>query len=137
MRDRALVIEEFAVDGPALIALPNGSSDQSRSQFGDRLAQGEGALALVNDIAESFIRRRSLVGGGSGGPEPALIDTPAMGSQGVQILRRQLDSPAGPQKGTRPPGGRQAEDSLARFKDFLYSVLLGHLGIGGLVSVSL
>ena len=63
MRDRPEVVEELAVDGPALIAVPDGRADQSRPLGGHGVAQGEGALALVDDVAEAFVRRGALVGG--------------------------------------------------------------------------
>src|SRR5581483_3231469 len=73
--DGAEVVEELAVDGPALVALPDRRPDQLDPFGRDGVAQREGALAVHDDVAEALVRRRPFVGRRRGGREPALVDT--------------------------------------------------------------
>src|SRR5262249_36153194 len=103
VRDRPEVVEKLAVNGPALVALPDGRADQAFPLHLDGVAQREGALALVNDVAESFIKRSALVGGRCRRGEPALVDAATMRSQGVDILRSELDAAPRHQEPARHP----------------------------------
>jgi len=67
----------------------------------------------VNDIAEALILGRAFIGGRRGGGEPALVDAAAVGAERIDVLRRQLDAPAGHQEGARHPGGGQPQQSFA------------------------
>ena len=56
--------------------------------------EGE-ALAGVDDVAEAFVGRAVVVGGGRGGAEPALVDAAAVEAEGVEIVRVELEALAG------------------------------------------
>ena len=69
------------------------------------------ALAAGHDVAQAFVRRAVVVGGGSGGGEPALVDAAAVQAEGVKIVGMQFEAFAGLEEGARHPAGRQAQQA--------------------------
>src|SRR5262249_29624079 len=63
VRDRAQVVEKLTVNGPALILVPDRRTYQARAVQADGVLEGEGLLAVINDVAEAFVFRSALVGG--------------------------------------------------------------------------
>ena len=90
-----------------------GCADQLGAVGLDGVLEGELA-AFVDDVAQPLVGRRPFVGGGGGRGEPALVDPASVGAQGVEILGRQLEPPAGHQEGSRDPGRGQPQDTFAR-----------------------
>ncbi len=88
VRDRAHVVEELRVDRPLLVLAPDGVADDVAAQFRHGVCERE-ALAGMNDVAEPFIGRAVVVGGGRGRGEPALVDAAAVQAEGVEIVRVQ------------------------------------------------
>src|SRR5262249_6591822 len=84
--DGTEIVEEFAVDRPALVALPNLRTDQPGSFRRHGVTQREGSCSFVDDVAQPFIGRRTLIRRRCRGGEPALVDTASVGSQSVNIL---------------------------------------------------
>ena len=113
MRNRSEIIEELAVDRPTFEALPDILADQARAFLGHGIAQRERPLAFDDDIAQALVRRGAFVRRGRGRGEPAFVDAAALGAERVEILRSQLDAPAGHEEGTRHPGGRQPQNPFA------------------------
>src|SRR5262249_475672 len=108
VRDGAEVVEELAVDRPPFVLLPDRRPDEALALGLDGVGKGEGALAALDDVTEPLVLLTVLVGGGGGGSEPALVDAAAVGAEVIDVLRRQLQPPAGHQEGARHPGGGEA-----------------------------
>ena len=71
-------------------------------------------LAVEFDVAQAFVLRgERAVGGFGGGGEPALVDAAAMRAERVQIARIELQPPAGHQKRSGHPAGRQSDNARA------------------------
>src|ERR1700677_1192038 len=84
MHYRAGVVEELAVDRPAMVGVPHGFADHTWPLCIDGLFECE-ELALRNDIAEPFIGRPVVVHGRRCGSKPAFVDSSAMCAKGIQI----------------------------------------------------
>src|SRR5205823_3108231 len=80
--DRTHVVEEFGIDRPFLVFVPDFAADKSCAAFGNGLLQRK-ALLAGNDIAQPFVRRAIFVGGRGGRSKPALIDAAAVQSESV------------------------------------------------------
>ena len=62
-----------------------------------------------DDVAETFVGRAVFVGGRRGGAEPAFVNTAAVQTKSVKIIRMQLQPLAGLQKRARHPARREAQ----------------------------
>ena len=107
--DRPEVVEELAVDRPALVGVPQAAADHLGAEELDRLFEGE-PVAVVDDVAESLVGRCPFVGRGGRRGEPALVDPAAVGAQGIEVLARQLEPAARHQERPRHPGRGQPQD---------------------------
>ena len=113
--DGAHVVEKLAVDGPFLVLRPDRLADDLGAVGVDGVLEGE-FVPFMDDVAQTFVRRGVLVGRGGRGAEPALVDAASVGAEGVEVLAGELEAGAGHQKGTRDPGGREAEYPFAGFE---------------------
>ena len=136
VRDRPHVVEEFGIDGPAVVFLVHRFADQARAGFGDGVAEQE-VLAFEGAEGEPFVPDAAFVGGFGRAGEPALVDAAAVGPVGIEVAREELDAAAGMQEGARHPGGREAQEAAAfvegAVEDFgdaigLHDVRLNHGG---------
>ncbi len=89
----AEVVEELRVDRPALVLRPDRLAHDALALGLHGLAQGE-ATASVHDVGEPLVFAAVLVGGLGRGPEPPLVDAPAVGAQRVVVVRMQLQAAA-------------------------------------------
>ena len=92
------VVEELRVDRPLAVLVVDGRPDQLGAVGSDGVAQGELAAVGLDDVAEPLVVGSPLVGGNGTGGEPALVDAPSVGSQGVEVLPGQLHPGAGHQE---------------------------------------
>ena len=85
------------------------------------------ALAVDGDVAESLVLRRSgsVVGIGRRG-EPALVDAAAVGAEGVEIARVQLQPASGHQKRSGNPAGRQPDKPVTGGEGVFDQLCIGH-----------
>ena len=112
VRDRAHVVEELRVDGPAAILVEHRLADEPGAGLGHGVAEQE-SLALEDGVAQPLVGRAVVVGRLGRAGEPAFVDAAAMGSQSVPVGRSQLDPLAGMEKTPRHPVGRQPQDAFA------------------------
>ena len=112
VRNRAHVVEEFRIHGPALVAIEHRLADQPRPGFGHGVAEHE-SLAFEEHIAQPFVGRAIFVGRFGGAGEPTLVDAAAMGAEGIPIVGMQLDPFAGMQEAAGNPSGREPQQALA------------------------
>ena len=64
VRDRPQVVEELAVDRPALVLLPDGLADQRCPFELDGVLEREDALAAVDDVAQPLVSSRFSLAAG-------------------------------------------------------------------------
>ena len=121
--DRPHVVEELAVDRPALVLRPDRRADEALALDLDGLAEGEGALALVYDVTQPLVGGGVFVGGHRRRAEPALVDPPALRAEGVVVLRPKFDALAGHEERARHPGRGEAQDALGGLER------LAHVGV--------
>ena len=112
MGDRPHVVEELAVDRPLAVLFPDIEPDDSSAQSAHGIFQRK-TLAVVDHVAQAFVRRRALVCGGRGRAEPSLVDAAPVGSERVVIVGMQLDPATRMQEGARNPVRGQTQNSLA------------------------
>ena len=87
MGNGAEIVKELAEQVPALIALHHFLAQEMVAQSLDGFLQ-QNFLTVHRDITEPFVFRCSgAIGGIRSGRKPALIDSAAMRSQGIQIAR--------------------------------------------------
>ena len=110
--NRPEIVEKLAVDGPALVGIPEIAADDLGTEDFDRVLEREPA-SVVDHVAQSFVGGCSLVGGGRRGSKPALVDSPAVCSEGIEVFACQLEPAAGHQERPRHPGRGQPQDTLA------------------------
>ena len=72
-------------------------------------------LAVVDDVAQAFVRRRASRWRPAWSRRTSVRRCRRDGRRGVNVLRRQLDAPAGHQERARHPGRRQPQQTLIRF----------------------
>ena len=112
VRQRPEVIEELAVDRPALVLLPDLRADHRCAQFGHHVAQ-QHTLVLEDHVAQALVRHASRVGRLGGRTEPALIDAAAVEAEGKQIIRVQLQPAPRITKHARHPIRCQPQHTVA------------------------
>ena len=61
--DRPQIVEELAVDRPALVLVPKRGANQLLAFEADGVAERERPLAAVDDVAQALVRRGPFVGG--------------------------------------------------------------------------
>ena len=128
MGQRALVVEEFGIHGPAAVRIPQFRTQQFgpqvRHHIGKELARHIIPRLVVDHIAEPFIRcgQRPVVRLGSG-RKPALVDAAADGAESIVIARVQLDASPGntEERGTQVGARRSTPSpcSIARFASLM------------------
>jgi len=92
-RDRAHVVEELGINGPATIFFPDGFAHERSAAVGHGLAEGK-SLFADDTVAEAFVRNTSFISSFRGGSKPALIDAAAVGAVGVGVIRMKFDAQA-------------------------------------------
>jgi hypothetical protein len=90
VRDRAHVVEEFGIDRPLLVLVQIDSPMIAAPSSATASASVQRWPAWTT-VAESFVRRAIVVGGGRGRAEPALVDPAAVQPEGVQVLRVEFE----------------------------------------------
>ncbi len=93
MHDRTGVVEELAVDRPTMILLPHRLADHPRAFRLHRLFQRE-PLSLRDNVAQSLIRRPVVVHRRSSRCKPALVDSPAVRAERIQVPLIEFQPPA-------------------------------------------
>lgn len=92
MRNGPQVIEELAVDRPAVEFVPQLLANQPRAFRRDGIFQGE-LVSVRNDIAQALIGGSVFVHRLRGGSKPAFVDAAPVGAQGVVVGRGQPQAP--------------------------------------------
>jgi hypothetical protein len=82
VHDGTGVIEEFTVDRPAVILVPDCLADQA-SPFGLNGVLKSEALVPGDHIAKPFVGSAAIVHGRRSGGKPPLVYAPAMGTKSV------------------------------------------------------
>jgi len=95
VRQRAFVVEELRVHGPAAVLLPEPLANNLSLEFLDSIPQQELldlAAIFEHDETESLVGRgqRPVVGRSRRG-EPPLVDAAPLAAERVVIIRMQLD----------------------------------------------
>src|SRR5207302_9803718 len=126
------VVEELAVDRPAMVALPERRANHLLAKMADGLAQGEGTLAAIDDVAEPLVPGGALVGGRSGRGEPTFVDAAAARAIGIKVLRSQLETAARHQERAWHPGRGQPQNAGRRRQRLLDESGTGLFRIDGI-----
>ena len=91
--DGSGVVEEFGVNRPAVIFLPDGWTHDSSLTFLDRIPQQE-SLAVEANPAQAFIPVAALIGGLRGAGEPTFVNTSTVCPVSIKVLVCELDTTA-------------------------------------------
>ena len=100
--DGTHVVEEFGVDGPFSVFVPDGGADDAGAAGVDGVTEGE-AFVSDDDVGEAFVGVAAFVGGFGGGAEPAFVDAAAAESVGVGVVGVEFDAKAGLEEGAGGP----------------------------------
>ena len=133
VRQRAFVVEELRVHGPAAVLFPESVANDLALEIVDRVAEQNlpgFAAVFEDDETESFVGRgqRPVVGGRRRG-EPSLVDAAALAAESVIVIRVQLDPPARHAERTRHPRRREPQNSLPLLEGHCSRLLHGHNSI--------
>ena len=112
------------------------------AEFGDGVGKRE-ALLAVDDVAQAFVGRAVVVGGGRGRGEPAFVDAAAVQAEGVEVFGWSLSrlpgwrNERGTQQGANrksPPDSSSADSTIAR--TLPYCVLRSRTEVGAAVAMN-
>ncbi len=106
--NRAHVVEELAVDRPALVLVPDRLADEFCPEFRDGILQQD-PLGPVKYVAQPLVGNPSFIGRLGSRRKPAFVDPASVQAVSVEIARIELEALSGLEKRPWNPVGQQRQ----------------------------